>query len=207
MKDKQLKISIDNKYKENLNRRFLSSRALYTNLSGRIDQIQKSKKKSDLIDALKQIDTKIVDIALSQNGMIYVDIGAKQMMPINLMGDGFVKVCSIVSNLLISRDGILLIDEVENGLHFESQAILWKSIITNARKFNVQVFITTHSYEALSIFVKIVKENNFQPELFRLFTIQRLSDESHKAYKYNFEDLLENINNHTAIRGKLLGIK
>ena len=48
-----------------------------------------------------------------------------------------------------SRDGFLLIDEVENGIHHSVQDRFWEMILHTAHANNVQVLATTHSWDAV----------------------------------------------------------
>ena len=56
-----------------------------------------------------------------------------------------------------SRDGFLLIDEVENGLHWSVQYDFWRMVIRTAHENNVQVFATTHSSDCEKWFVKALE--------------------------------------------------
>jgi len=47
---------------------------------------------------------------------------------------------------------IVLIDEIENGVHHTLLADLWKSVFCAAREHNLQVFATTHSWDCLKGF-------------------------------------------------------
>lgn len=42
-----------------------------------------------------------------------------------------------------------MIDEAENGIHHEAMVDHWRAIDEAARRRNIQVFATTHSYECL----------------------------------------------------------
>lgn len=200
-----LSVSFDKKYKELLNARFFNANTLYSTLPDRIDKIQRDKKKGLLLEALRKIEPKIVDIALSKTKVVYVDIDIDQMIPINLMGYGFSKACALIANLLILKDGYLFIDEIENGLHHETLAILWNAIIFAATKYNVQIFLSTHSYEALKILLSVVTSNEYDRKDIRLFLTQKIKDNTHKCYKYDFESLKANINGEIEFRGNLLG--
>jgi AAA15 family ATPase/GTPase len=199
-----LNVSYDKSYKENLNARFFGTNTLNSSLPDRIDKIQIEKKKNLLIDVLKIIEPNLVDIALSKNRVVYVDIGIDQMIPINLMGYGFLKVCGLIATFLISQDGHLMIDEIENGLHYETLTILWNAIIKAANKYNVQIFLTTHSYEALNVLLSVVKHNSYDKNDFRLFLIQKLKEKTTKCYKYDFESLEANVESGVEFRGRLL---
>lgn len=44
---------------------------------------------------------------------------------------------------------MLLIDEIENGLHHSVLPIIWKGLFLAAKEFDVQIFATTHSWECI----------------------------------------------------------
>ncbi len=50
--------------------------------------------------------------------MIFADIGKDKLMPLPLLGDGVSRLMSIVLAIPMAEDGILLVDEKENGLHW-----------------------------------------------------------------------------------------
>jgi len=48
-----------------------------------------------------------------------------------------------------AQDGILLIDEIENGIHHSVMPELWKTVAALAERYNAQIFATTHSIECV----------------------------------------------------------
>jgi len=56
------------------------------------------------------------------------------------------------------QDGMLLIDEFENGLHYSIQPDIWRLIFQVARRLNVQVFATTHSQDCIRAFTDVSQE-------------------------------------------------
>lgn len=81
-------------------------------------------------------------------GGIYVRLrGVADRVPIGSMGDGIWRMLGLALNLVHSRDGILLIDEVDTGLHHTVMQDMWKFLYAAARKYNIQVFATTHSWD------------------------------------------------------------
>lgn len=75
-----------------------------------------------------------------------------QRYRLSSMGDGINRILTIILALLNCKDGILLIDEIENGLHYSVQSQLWKIIFDLSQRLNVQVFATTHSEDAIRCF-------------------------------------------------------
>jgi predicted ATPase len=73
------------------------------------------------------------------------------------MGDGLLRVLAFASALARSPGGVVLIDEIENGLHYSVMTPLWSAIERISRQLNVQVFATTHSDEMLRAVVEAVQ--------------------------------------------------
>ena len=59
---------------------------------------------------------------------------------------------TLILALLDARNGLLLIDEFENGLHHTVQIQAWYTIFQLAQRHNIQVFATTHSWDAVEAF-------------------------------------------------------
>lgn len=61
--------------------------------------------------------------------------------------------------------GIILIDEMENGLYFDLMGRASATILDAARESKTQLFATTHSLEYLRALLPVVREH---PQEFRL---------------------------------------
>jgi len=85
--------------------------------------------------------------------------GIDEPLPLRSLGDGTQRMLGIALALVNARDGILLIDEFENGLHYSVQPELWQLIFQIASRLNVQVFATTHSWDCIEGFQKAAQEN------------------------------------------------
>ena len=48
-----------------------------------------------------------------------------------------------------SRNGFLVIDEAENGIHHSIQKAFWRMVLRTAQANNVQVLATTHSIDCV----------------------------------------------------------
>jgi ABC-type transport system involved in cytochrome c biogenesis ATPase subunit len=80
-------------------------------------------------------------------------------LPLRNLGDGMQRIFGIALALVNAKDGMLLIDEFENGLHYTVQPDLWRLIFQVARRLNVQVFATTHSRDCIEAFQKAAQED------------------------------------------------
>lgn len=78
-------------------------------------------------------------------------------LPLYSLGDGMLRTLGIALALVNAKDGLLLIDEFENGLYYAIQPDLWRFIFQVARRLNVQVFATTHSWDCIEAFQKAAR--------------------------------------------------
>ncbi len=105
--------------------------------------------KKDILGLLSELDNSIEDIELMSFGggiIVGIKIGTK-FYPINQLGEGFYRMFGLLCILVQRKNGIVLIDEIENGIYHANQGSLWKHILEFSEKLNIQLFITTHSWE------------------------------------------------------------
>jgi len=120
---------------------------------GQIELSRDATDKKKLIEILSILDDDIVDIttiAINRNVQLYLTNRQNVKIPVHTSGDGFKKVLFIPLAILAKPRCILLIDEVENGLHYSLHAKFWEMISTLAIRENCQIIATTHSYECIS---------------------------------------------------------
>lgn len=79
-------------------------------------------------------------------------------VPLKRLGDGAVRMFGVALALANSRDGFLVIDEAENGIHHSLQKRFWRMVLETAEANNVQVLATTHSRDCVEGFARAVTE-------------------------------------------------
>ena len=79
-------------------------------------------------------------------------------VPFQSLGDGALHLAGTAMALANSRNGFLLIDEAENGIHHTVQPDFWRMVFKTADENNVQVLATTHSYDCVRGFAQAVTE-------------------------------------------------
>lgn len=89
-------------------------------------------------------------------------------VPLRTFGDGVNRLFSIILSLCNAKNGVLLIDEFENGLHHSVQTSVWKSIFRLVRDLNVQVFATSHSRDCVRAFHEAASDSPEEGVLIRL---------------------------------------
>lgn len=117
---------------------------------------------SEVISALCLIDNRVSGVAFvedfsqklsGENRIPLVKIkGVDEPLPLKSMGDGMTRLFHIIVALVNAQNGLLLIDEFENGLHWSVHPKVWDIIFQLSEKLNVQVFATTHSRDCIKGF-------------------------------------------------------
>ncbi len=79
-------------------------------------------------------------------------------VPLESFGDGALRLFGTALALVNSRDGFLLIDEAENGIHHSLQRDFWRMVLKTADENNVQVIATTHSFDCVRGFAQAMAE-------------------------------------------------
>jgi hypothetical protein len=90
------------------------------------------------------------------NPRVYVDLGEPRLLPLSLLGSGVVRALGIASAIPLYKEGVLLVDEIENGIYHTRLHDFWNAIDHMAKLFNVQIVATTHSAECLTAAIESV---------------------------------------------------
>ncbi len=107
-------------------------------------------------------------------------------VPLKSLGDGATRMFGVALALTNSRDGILVIDEAENGLHYAVQTAYWRMVLRAAHEGNVQVLATTHSWDCVKGFTRAAAESeDIEGVLVRL----ERDEEGTRAVEYSEEEL------------------
>ena len=80
-------------------------------------------------------------------------------VPLRSLGEGMNRLFGIALALVNAKDGILLIDEIESGIHYSVLPKVWRLVFEVAHRLNVQVFATTHSWDCIQAFQEAAQEN------------------------------------------------
>lgn len=82
------------------------------------------------------------------------------VIDITKYGEGLQRVFEIALLMVYSKNGIICIDEIDSAIHTSLLIPFTKFVQQLAEKFNVQVFLSTHSKECIDAFVKNNYKNN-----------------------------------------------
>jgi AAA15 family ATPase/GTPase len=139
------------------------------------DEIVLNPEESSVVDALKIIEPSIERIAVKKNAFFVKTNNNNHQggTPLGNMGDGVGRMLGIVLAIVNAKNGILLVDEIDTGLHFSIMSDMWKLVWETAKKLNVQVFATTHSSDCWTSLDAIASRENPSKEGITIHRIEK----------------------------------
>ncbi|AZQ61721.1 DUF2813 domain-containing protein [Flammeovirga pectinis] len=184
---------------------YVPSSPTYQNLLEETQSVVQKRKKTELVAVLNEIEPLVEDIEILGEEIGIGLKGWEEIAPLKTMGEGFVKLFGLVVAMLNAKDGICLIDEIENGLHYSVLEKIWKHVIHVANELNVQLFITTHNIEILESFINSVEGNEQLKQTKEETTLNRIlfhPEKGHLAQTYSFEEIQKQIELGNELRGR-----
>jgi hypothetical protein len=153
------------------------------------DKIALSKTEDLVLRALRFLDTDIERIAsqaTTQNlyggafkgGFIVKCRGYEQPIPIGSFGDGMWRLLAMAIAISQCRGGVLLVDEIDTGLHYSVLPDMWRLIMESARDLDVQVFATTHSSDCIAALASVCNSDHLLSDSTTLHRVERNSKQS-----------------------------
>ncbi len=110
----------------------------------------------------------------------------RRPVPLKSLGDGATRMFGVALALANSRNGFLVVDEAENGIHHSVQRDFWNMVLRTAHENDVQVLATTHGWDCVTGFARACADcTDVEGVLVR---IERVA-EGLRAVEYSEEDL------------------
>jgi AAA domain, putative AbiEii toxin, Type IV TA system len=149
-----------------------------------------------LVECLRSLDSRLIKLEVKSEpagrGTSYSSLiawleGLRRPIPIELMGEGFSSLATILLYLMTQRGRVGLIDEIENGLHYSVLESVWKGVAEACARRQVQLFATSHSYECVEAAYRAFED---RPDLLRVFRLDRQNDGTVKARAFDYKHLM-----------------
>jgi hypothetical protein len=153
---------------------FLTSPSLTTEkMIDLFEQIVLTPDEELVIEALQIIEPTVKRIAIFRDNFVVLLSDNDQRIPIGNMGDGIQRILGLTLALVNAKDGILLVDEIDTGLHFMAMSKMWKLVWETANKLNVQVFATTHNSDCWTSLTELIDPENSREDGIFLHRIEK----------------------------------
>ena len=118
-------------------------------------------------------------------------------IPIGSLGDGLKRLLTLSLHLVSAQNGVLLIDEIDTGLHHSVLQRMWHLILETSKKLNIQVFATTHSLDCVRSLAWLCEEQEaFASDV----CVHRLEKTRKKSIRYGADELIDAVAHDIEVR-------
>jgi len=153
------------------------------------DRIKEKRQRNKLNEYIHQFDPDILEFEIINNlPKVFLE-SRKQFEDLAELGHGLKRYIAIISAILVCQEGCLLIDEIENGIHYMQLDRLWEIILTLSEALNCQIFAVTHSKDCIEAYYKVSKKLAYKNVSYIKMTRLKSGKISSSVYDY---ELLEN---------------
>ena len=156
----------------------------------RFSQLSKQRKTGMVIKALQASFPQVEGISTELDSginVLYAEVrGLDEKIPVGMLSAGIAKYISILLAVLSSRDGVVFVDEIENGLYYDVLPGAMSTILDLCKENNTQVFISTHSVEYLQSLAPLIRRS---PDDFTLIRTEQTNG-SATAIRFHGDELL-----------------
>lgn len=158
------------------------------------DSVALTPNENRVTDALRFIEPSIERIAAQaghtyyggRGGFIVKTKDREHPVPIGSMGDGIWRMMAMAIAIAHCRRGVLLIDEIDTGLHYTVMKNMWTLISGAAAELDVQVFATTHSSDCIKSLADLCYQETFVADN---VSLQRIERDKPTAVPYSAEEI------------------
>lgn len=125
----------------------------------------------EMLEVLKKFDDNVISInaGKSGNSVVYKILSKTGSLSLNVYGDGMKKAILLISAVVNAKNGILLLDEFETAIHTIAMNKVFSWILKSCLKLNVQLFLTSHSKEAIEKILNCCPELQEKINLYTLY--------------------------------------
>lgn len=148
-------------------------------LAGFYEKVVLTPEELSVVAALKEVETDIARLATRQmdsfggRGFVVGMEGASEPVPLGSLGDGVHRMLAIALSLVTARGGYLLVDEIDLGLHHTVMRKMWTLVFETAKRLDVTVFATAHSYDCVHALAAITRPDVWATGEVSLVRIER----------------------------------
>jgi ABC-type branched-subunit amino acid transport system ATPase component len=96
---------------------------------------------------------------VGRGGILVKLSSIKDRVPIGSMGDGIWRMLGLALSVVQAAGGLLLVDEIDTGLHHSVMKDLWRFLYSCAKQLDVQIVATTHSRDCFQSLAVICNED------------------------------------------------
>lgn len=116
-------------------------------------QLSIANREKDIVEIVRRQFPEIKDLSIQAPAglpLIHATLAHNsKKVPVSLVSSGINKFLTIMIAIRTCKLGVVLVDEIENGIYYDMFPAFWELIHRIAIESNTQLFLTTHSWEFL----------------------------------------------------------
>lgn len=145
----------------------------------RFSDLSKLNQERSIIEAIKEEFPFIQGLSVELSGgagIIHASVETLPgKVPIGVVSNGVMKLLYLLLAISSYREGVVLIDEIEDGFYYDRISSVWSALLKFSQEMQCQLFATTHSLECLKSLLPAVEK---QQDEFSLIRAERDGSES-----------------------------
>lgn len=126
-------------------------------------QLSIESEKDEIVKIITEQFDEIQDLATESPfgiGTIYATLKNKRRKrPVSVVSGGLTKFIYLLVAIETYKSGVVLIDEIENGIYFKMYPAFWNALWKFTGEAQSQLFLTTHSWENLKAAAPVIEEH------------------------------------------------
>jgi energy-coupling factor transporter ATP-binding protein EcfA2 len=142
----------------------------------RFSELSRSRKEKSFIDFFcnqyEWIENLSLEIVGGSAALHATVRGLHEKVPVANVGGAINRLIAVMLSISTQPQGVVLVDEMENGVYHEHHTAVWRSILSLARQQQCQLFTTTHNEEWLEALMEAAGEQVSDLALWRLERIK-----------------------------------
>ena len=140
-----------------------------------LSQLRIEKHDDEIIQAIKRhfplISNVSVESPLPGMAAVYVDLATvSRKLPLSIVSGGISRLFTLMLAIVAFKEGVVLVDEIENGIFYERYPLMWKTLADLVKHHKTQLFVSTHSGECLKAALPVIKKS---PDDFSMLRVRR----------------------------------
>ncbi len=173
------------------------------------DEVQEAAKTEEVLNALKILEpdverffmvsgmTALGYVVGSRAGPKVHLRGQDRPIPLGSMGEGMRRLLSLSMSLATTEEGFLFVDEIDTGLHYSAMIDMWRLVVETAKKANIQVFATTHSWDCIEGLGELCR---MHPDMAKEIAVHKIERSLKQSVLFSGQRLPGVIDNRVEIR-------
>ena len=175
-------------------------------MSGMWNKVLVEKREGEVIEAMRILDPRLDSISFlsgdrgfrpGRGGVVVGFEGSQQRVPLGSHGEGMRRLLALSLSLFCAEGGILLVDEIDTGLHYSAMEEMWLLVVKAAERFDVQVFATTHSFDCVRGLAALVESH---PEVKDQISVQKIDRNLDEAVAFAADEIENAIDHGIEVR-------